>query len=634
MGWSGWEPSPSAQTPECTHGGGAWCSVLVPLQSAWPGAIHTVLLLAEKEAAAHLEKLPGVQVELLSSLKALGRHVDGGQLTQALDGQFPYCHGAWVQFFQKLHRLVGDLTGASELLRSTTQELEQGEGLESMQAVGRRMERHRQLMQEVLCDTRLVRLQREGGALLARLRKEAARLSSSPDVRSSFASALSLYNLVEEEVHTLVTKSNQRLEHLEFLLKIRELEAEFSKLSSWFDERGELELRAAGAAEGGREGVERAYWRFQEFFKEATAHYSRGLSLSKEAARIQGSRFPEMEPFEAAKRAFQAQLTVFYMDMERKGAELETFLDLHRFCDQVTQFNLDCKRCLAVQSAGRKEAGSAEGRQAVERALQRLSGEFSPERFQQMKRQASSLRSQQGLAVWAVALESCQEAKRLLDGALASPTGAPGGGPRDGVGKSSALGPGPRPGPPAPGDGPGARMPAGRTAAGQPEGSQGHEGGSVRPPGGGTGRDGAGGEEAPLGATLECGVTEAPDTEREGSANPCPAPQSPPSPPVAHPHAERPPGGAAGLPFAKPPCRSAPGRGPRARKREAAQYFQLARHGSFSSEDTDSQNSTDDGQGAPLPAEPPGPEGGQDRALGILYLEKHSASSPAHAAPQ
>lgn len=42
--------------------------------------------------------------------------------------------------------------------------------------------------------------------------------------------ALGLYNRVEEEVHTLVAKSNRCLERLEHVQKIRELEAEFGKV--------------------------------------------------------------------------------------------------------------------------------------------------------------------------------------------------------------------------------------------------------------------------------------------------------------------------------------------------------------------------------------------------------------------
>lgn len=43
-----------------------------------------------------------------------------------------------------------------------------------------------------------------------------------------------------------------------------------------------------------------------------------------------------MGSFEAAKRAFQAKLTTFYMAMQMKEAELETYLDLYRFCDKVS----------------------------------------------------------------------------------------------------------------------------------------------------------------------------------------------------------------------------------------------------------------------------------------------------------
>lgn len=41
-----------------------------------------------------------LQVETLTSLKALGRFVDSSQVTAELEGSFPYCHGEWVQFFQ------------------------------------------------------------------------------------------------------------------------------------------------------------------------------------------------------------------------------------------------------------------------------------------------------------------------------------------------------------------------------------------------------------------------------------------------------------------------------------------------------------------------------------------------------
>ncbi len=40
----------------------------------------------------------------------------------------------------------------------------------------------------------------------------------------------SLYNQVEENLHTLVMRSNESLQHLEFLFRLREMEAKISKV--------------------------------------------------------------------------------------------------------------------------------------------------------------------------------------------------------------------------------------------------------------------------------------------------------------------------------------------------------------------------------------------------------------------
>ncbi|KFZ55537.1 Uncharacterized protein KIAA1755, partial [Antrostomus carolinensis] len=131
------------------------------LQSVSPGCIHTVLLLVEKELVTHRERLHGVQVEALPSLKALGRYVDSSQLTEELDGTFPYCHDEWVQFFQKLHPFTAGLRQASELLQSCIQELRSTDtGTQDAAACIRR---HQELMRRVLSDPQLVRVQREAG---------------------------------------------------------------------------------------------------------------------------------------------------------------------------------------------------------------------------------------------------------------------------------------------------------------------------------------------------------------------------------------------------------------------------------------------------------------------------------------
>ncbi|XP_054835183.1 uncharacterized protein KIAA1755 homolog isoform X1 [Eublepharis macularius] len=610
------------------------------VQKASPGSIRAVLILAEKETAPHLDKFPGLQVELLSSLKALSRHVDSSQLTRALEGTFPYCHSEWAQYFQKMHLFTCDLQKASELLQTTTRELEKKDLLGSVQEVGQEMDRHRQLMQGVLSNVELLSLQREGGATLARLRKEAACLSFSPD--ASIDCALGLYNVVEEQVHTLVTRSNCRLEHLQFLLKIRELEEEFHKLTSWMEEEGDLKLSEVGSVGCSQDSTEESYQRFKKFFKEATVHYNRGLSLSKEAAKVQGSRFPETEAFEAAKGAFQAKLTMFYMEMEMRGAELEILLDLFKFHGKVTQLNLDCKQRLAQWRAGENEPWSMEALQEFERSLQ-LPSEFSAEKFQRMKVQASSMRNSKGLEVWRDALEKCQEAQQILEGMLAKCRENQDGGARVCDVKGNPLGMNSNPPPEVLGEEP--YFDGGLVKAKGQEGLLEHNRRNLatdridsrEDPSFVTGNremERGGGYLASPHVVPERAASEGQDP-REKSPESLLTPTRTPPPLMRPTHTSCPkanhlPGTCEDLPATDWTCVTVPGRGRRSRKNEAAQYFQLARHGSFSSEDTDSQTSTEEplGSSATLPMESIGPKGAllQGKAQGIVYLENHSTS--------
>ncbi|XP_060089497.1 uncharacterized protein KIAA1755 homolog [Heteronotia binoei] len=614
-------------------------AALDSVQKASPGSIRAVLMLAEKEAVPHLDKLPGLQVELLSSLKALSRHVDSSQLTRALEGTFPYCHSEWVQYFQKMQHFMGDLRKASELLQSTIQELEKKEQLRSLQEVVQELERHQLLMQGVLSNGQLLSLQREGGATLARLRKEAARLSFSPEARSSIDCALGLYNLVEEQVHALVTRSNGRLEHLQFLQKIRGMEAEFHKLSLWMEEEGELELSELESAESSRETAEESYLTFKEFFKEATVHYNRGLSLSKEAAKVQGSRFPEMEAFESAKGAFQAKLTVFYMEMEMRGAELETLLDLYKFRDKIAHFTLDCKQRLAQWRAGGGEPRTAEALCELESSLQ-LPSEFSPEKFQRMKVQASSMRSGKGLEVWGEAFEKCQEARQILEGLLAQCKENREGGAGICREDGDPLNVDPVPPPEAPDEDLYFDGALGKTRNQDPNRT-----GSRERPSCGADKEELGREESYLASPQAVSQSEASRGQNPGEESseslPTPTWTPPPLRLPTHPsclRANHAPETCEDLPSADWTCVTVPRRGLRSRRNEAAQYFQLSRHGSFSSEDTDSQNSAEEllGSSATLPMESAGPKGAspQGKVLGILYLENHSATSLNNVASQ
>ncbi|KAM4622875.1 uncharacterized protein KIAA1755 homolog isoform 2-T2 [Discoglossus pictus] len=393
-------------------------AALQSAQASCPGSIQSILILVEKEAASQLDRIPGLQVEVLTSLKALSRYVEIGQLTWDLGGTFPYCHSEWVQFYQKLDAFLADLRKASDLLQNSIEELGEGGAPQDSQEAEEKMNQYRELMKLVLSDSRLVSLQREGGTTLARLRKEVTRFYCSQDVRCAVESAVHMYNHLEERVHALVTKSNRRLELLESLLKIREIEGQFSQLSSWMDSDGDNQLHEMDSMEWTLETLERYHKRFKDFFLQATVHYNHGLVLLDDANKFNGSLFPEMESFKAARGSFQTRLTGFYMNVERQKEELEKLLTLYRFCDKITQLTVSCGRYLGQLKAAEHRLWLPETRQCLENYLQRVTEELSSDKFQEMKEESYTLSSCKGLTVWNETWLRCQEAKQMLEETL------------------------------------------------------------------------------------------------------------------------------------------------------------------------------------------------------------------------
>ncbi|XP_042657205.1 uncharacterized protein KIAA1755 homolog isoform X2 [Tyto alba] len=624
-------------------------SALRSVQSVSPGCIHTVLLLAEKELVAHREKLPGLQVETLASLKALGRHVDSSQLTQELDGTFPYCHGEWVQFFQKLHPFTASLRRASELLQSCIQELRSADALAGTQDAAACIGRHQELMQRVLSDPQLVHVQREAGAVLARLRREAARLSTLAGVRTSMEVAEGLYSQLEEELHDLVSQSNSCLGRLEFL----------RKLGSWLDGEAAAQLREMGAEEWSPDSFQGSAEQFHEFLVQATAQHRHGLALCQEAAEIRDAAFPEAEPFQAAAALFQTKLTSFYRQVERRQAERELLRELGRFSSKITGLKLDCRQCSA-----RVKHGEGQALQCLQSSFQKLSVEFALEKLQEMKAQVCRMQSSRGLAAWTEAWHRYQETRQILEEMLAELQEA-WGARADGQGDSFSP---PRSGSAAPcKEDPVCKA----TARPQPAVSGGRGPveqlePSARGPGqpGGPGQPQASSAPSPaLGAepsSPQPRCWQGPEGDRPSDRH-VSADTSSPNPEhgaclgaAGHLAQE----GSQPLqrhPFTPPPRARFPGAGPLcptpvphgavsapsthglpAEKRaEATQYFQVSSQSSFSSEDSDLQNSTEDTLAAslalPRDLQSPRSPCPSEKPPQIVYLENHHTESPAKA---
>ncbi|XP_037020569.2 uncharacterized protein KIAA1755 homolog isoform X1 [Artibeus jamaicensis] len=399
-------------------------------QALDPDSIRAILFLGEKGTALPLETLPDIQVEVLTSLKALSHHVDPSQLPTALEGSFPYCHSEWVQFFQKSDPFLADLRQASCLLQASIREFEKGDPPGGAQEASRCLNKSKELMEAVLRDPGLLGLQREGGATLARLRQVASRLDCNPDVRSHLAEATALYSLLDEQLHVLVTASNHLLGRLELRVRLGRLETAIHQVSNWMEQEGSRSLQALTPKDGSLETVEKAHVEFEDFFLQAAAQYRRGLELSKQAAQVEaaaggageagGAELPELAAFAATQRTFQAKLTHFYMAAERQRTDLETLLQLYRFCKKMTWFHMDCQDLMTQLKLDKAQKASPGDQRRLHRYLQRLSTEFPAEKLSAMGLQAASL-SREGLGrgLWEEARARHGEIQALLKKALA-----------------------------------------------------------------------------------------------------------------------------------------------------------------------------------------------------------------------
>uniref|UniRef100_A0A8C0GFG3 Pleckstrin homology and RhoGEF domain containing G4B n=1 Tax=Chelonoidis abingdonii TaxID=106734 RepID=A0A8C0GFG3_CHEAB len=190
--------------------------------SAIPHSIHSVLILTEKESAFRPDKDTAIQYEVLTSLKALQKHIDCTQLTAEFDGTFLYNHHDWIRFRKKLEPFITNCKEAIVFLQNSVCSLNSNRTLSTVQEVRDLIDKHKTMMKLVLEDTLLVTLRLEGGTILARLRKE--EFCSTEDYRDAMEAITRLYNQVDEEVHRLVLISNKCLQQLENLQEIRKFE--------------------------------------------------------------------------------------------------------------------------------------------------------------------------------------------------------------------------------------------------------------------------------------------------------------------------------------------------------------------------------------------------------------------------
>ncbi|XP_053706200.1 uncharacterized protein LOC128750072 isoform X1 [Synchiropus splendidus] len=421
---------------------------LMSLQEQNPQAVNSLVLMVDKGNRFRPETCPGIQTDVVTSLKSLVKIVEESQRSSRLEGTLSPSYCDWTELHQKLFPFVCDLHEASGLLLRAIRKLEEPHCVDSVQSVKQCMLNQRTLMKDVLEDSRLVGLQREGGAILARLRKESDfKYPDCENLSDAVDSLTSLYNFVEEQVHVVVQKSNESLEHLQYLQQIREMEGHFTQMQQWFQVEGEHHLLEAQSVEESGEQLEQILNSFTAFLIEANDRRHHAMTLASEAERLQqaGLEYPETEAFRTLVSSFRSGLEDFLCRAEACGRELQIMVNVCDFCDQASALAQECcdylehcpsrgpntQDCSCHQTrTSLQDQVSLAGSEGQAACTADVSGpdshnsvlqsylnkflQFSAERFQEVKTQASALRGSRGMQVWNSAWLRCQEAQQLL----------------------------------------------------------------------------------------------------------------------------------------------------------------------------------------------------------------------------
>ncbi|XDV36498.1 hypothetical protein PO909_006262, partial [Leuciscus waleckii] len=373
-------------------------------------AVHTILMLVDKDANPRPEKHPGLQIDVVTTLKALHKTVDGQQLTSDLGGTFPYSHEDWLQFHQKLSLFQLDLQASSSLLQTAIRRLDVKK-TDTAKDVQSCIQEQRSSMKMVLEDTRLVALQREGGSILARMRKEESRFAQSEDFRDSLECVTCLYNQVEEAVHTLVMKSNQSLRHLEHVLLLRETEDSLGTIQTWCDEEEESWQKDKDGTEKSLLKVEQRLQDIQSVLTQAKEKKVKGMMLIKEVeSKSKGMHYPESDVFRRNTVTFKTNMTGFLLKTEERKSELEASLDLCRFCQEASSLVKECMEYLDhIKTTNPPMCACLSTLKAFEERLK----DFSPQHFQD-RSTALLERLPDGIWMWNAVRAQCRDVRQRL----------------------------------------------------------------------------------------------------------------------------------------------------------------------------------------------------------------------------
>ncbi|KAM9409281.1 puratrophin-1 isoform 2-T2 [Pholidichthys leucotaenia] len=387
-------------------------SSLRSLQDWSPGSVHSVLIFTNKDSSLRLDRPAGLQVELLTSLKSVLKHVEIHQLPAELGGSFSFSQSSWISFRARVEQLTSQCEDAIELLQRTINTLQTTPLPAAAQDAELLLSHYQASMRSVLEDGRLVRLQQEGGASLSCLRREES-VGAAVEQRAAVEMVASLYEQVDELLHRLVTLSNSRTQELHFIMEFTGLEREVREVRSWL-EVSDGRLKSFEEPEDSLELLTQKQEEFREFSRAADDYCRRGRELLSGLERRGHSSSSSL--YQDRIQGFGAQLQDFSQRVTRTGQNLDRAVGLYRFLDQAYGWALQGMRHLAGITM--EECTLPDKCQVVIGCLEDYRRQHPPipdGQFQEMKEAAEELRGNRGLRQWSFAWSKCQETRRMFN---------------------------------------------------------------------------------------------------------------------------------------------------------------------------------------------------------------------------
>ncbi|XP_017551301.1 pleckstrin homology domain-containing family G member 4B isoform X2 [Pygocentrus nattereri] len=388
-------------------------SALSQLQASLPNALYSVLILSDKEASVKLERDFSVPCEVLTSLKALLKHIDSSQLTKEQDGTFPYDHNHYIQFRQKMEQFSSSCSTAISSLQRSIDVLSSSGSLETAKEVSEVISQQRNLMRSVLEDTHLNHLRMEGGTFLARVRKEET--CEIDSYRDAVDMACSLYNQMDEEVHKLVILSNKSLQQLETLLELRTFQEESEQMKHWFSVEAEKNLAPLDSLNFTLNSLQEMRRSLDQFSEEAVVRQKQATALMRESRHVSNSTLLELKQ----------HISSILQRTDTRRSELDILLKLYEFYESADQWMAHCNDYFQQLSVKDSGVSYSPGVLQVLQDYHSEASKFSLENFSSLNETVSTLGSTRELQRWNLVWTECQQTRRRLEEALTRATETP-----------------------------------------------------------------------------------------------------------------------------------------------------------------------------------------------------------------